>query len=265
MGILTEKYSVLMSVYAKEKPEHLRASIDSILKQTVSADDFVLVCDGFLTPELEEVISELGGGLNVVRLSENVGLAAALAAGLLHCANDLVMRMDSDDVAVPTRAEKQLLAMENADLCGGTAAEFERDIADSVSRRELPSGHDEIVRFARRRNPFNHPTVMFRKSLVEKAGGYSGDFPLAEDYYLWVRMISAGARCANVSDVLVYMRVGDGLYKRRSGRKYYKDMKKFYRYLYKSGFSAYKDYFICTRAQLMGSLFPKLTRKLLRK
>ena len=262
---MTEKYSVLMSVYAKEKPEYLRASIDSILKQTVHADDFVLVCDGPLTSGLEEVISEVGGGLNVVRLAENVGLAAALAAGLSHCANELVMRMDSDDIAVPERAEKQLLVMGNADLCGGTAAEFEKEIADSASKRELPSGHDEIVRFAKRRNPFNHPTVMFRKSVAEKAGGYSGEFPLAEDYYLWVRMISAGARCINLADVLVYMRVGDGLYKRRGGRKYYKDMKKFYLYLYKSGFSAYKDYLICSIAQFMGVMFPKLTRKLLRK
>jgi len=262
---LIEKYSVLMSVYAKEKPSNLRESIGSILQQTVVSDDFVLVCDGTLTDELEEAISEFGGQVNAVRLSENVGLAGALQEGLSHCKHDLVMRMDSDDIAALDRAEKQLAAMKSADLCGGVAAEFETDISDSSSRRELPREHDKIVQFAKRRNPFNHPAVMFRKSFVEKAGGYSGEFPLAEDYYLWVRMIAAGARCANLADVLVYMRVGDGLYERRRGFRYYRDMKKFYRYLYKSGFSSYKDYFICNSAQFMGSMFPRLTRKLLRK
>ena len=258
-------YSILMSVYNKERPEHLRASVGSILAQTVAADDFVLVCDGPLTPELDKVIAEFGDKLNAIRLAENRGLAGALAEGINYCKHELVMRMDSDDLAVPERAEKQLSAMENVDICGGVAAEFTDDISDSSMRRTLPLLHDEIAKFARRRNPFNHPAVMFCKSVVEASGGYDGEFPLAEDYYLWVRMIKAGARCANLPDTLVYMRVGGGLYERRGGRKYYKDMKKFYRWLYQSGFSGYGDYLICKGAQLMGAMFPRFMRKFLRK
>ena len=172
-----EKYSVLMSVYHKEKTEYLRQSMDSMLNQTVAPDEFVIVCDGPLGEELDRVLLEyaaLHSCIKLVRLPENVGLGAALNAGLRACTNPIVARMDSDDVSMPDRIELELCAMnrENADIVSGTIIEFNTNTEEELARRVLPENMDGIRQFSRRRNPFNHPAVMFKKESVEKAGGY---------------------------------------------------------------------------------------------
>ena len=161
-------YSVLMSVYHKEKPEHFRMAIQSMLDQTVRADDFVIVCDGPLTDELNGVLAwaeeTLGKRLTIVRLPVNGGLGKALNEGLKHVRNELVARMDSDDVSLPERCELQLNAFsENPEISvlSGTIEEFETDMQNVTAQRVLPEKHEEIFAFAKRRNPFNHPCVMF--------------------------------------------------------------------------------------------------------
>ena len=245
MNAGAEEYSVLMSVYAKEDPEYLTSSIRSILDQTVPTDDFVIVCDGPLTNELESVLRDFKGSINLVRLSENQGLGKALEAGLASCRHDLVARMDSDDIAYPDRMEKQLRAFcedPELSLMSGTVTEFVNTVSAVTGKREVPLSDADIRSFSRKRNPMNHPAVMFRKSAVKEAGGYSEDYPLFEDYYLWIRMLRNGAVAGNTSDPLVYMRVDDKTYQRRGGWKYASDMLRFHKYLKDSGWTSALDY-----------------------
>lgn len=221
-------YSVLMSVYHKERPEFLRQAMESIAKQTVQTNDFVLVCDGPLNEQLDEVITQMqdvfGALLHVVRLEKNMGLGNALNIGIQHCKNDLVARMDSDDISRPDRCERQLRIFSERpglDICSGTVEEFSTQPQNVENRRIVPQTHEEILKFAKKRNPFNHPCVMYRKSAVLAAGSYQ-DFYLLEDYYLWIRMLLNGSVGYNIQEPLLWMRAGSDMYKRRSGWKYAK-------------------------------------------
>lgn len=229
-------YSVLMSVYEKERPEYLRASIKSMLMQTLPCQDFVLVCDGSLTDGLEEVISwaeaELGDRFQCVRLKENQGLGRALREGIAYCRCPVVVRMDSDDISRPERCEKQFHKMRSGDydIVGGSLQEFFQEPGDREILRVLPETPEEIMEFAKVRNPFNHPCVMLKKESVQKNGSYQ-DFPGFEDYFLWIRMLMNGCRGYNIQEVVLDMRTGNGMYGRRGGRSYLKNIIQFQKYL----------------------------------
>lgn len=172
------QYSVLMSVYYKEKPEYLKQAIESILCQTVKPDDFVLVCDGPLNLELDAVIAakqqEMGDTLNVVRLVKNCGLGNALNEGIKHCKNELVARMDSDDISVMDRCQKQVELFEKnpeLDITSGALLEFVTSPDQITGGRTIPCNNDEIIHYSPERCPFNHPCVMFKKVQLS-AGGY---------------------------------------------------------------------------------------------
>lgn len=269
-------YSVLMSVYSKERSEYLRESIQSIFNQTVKTDDFVIVCDGPLTPDLDNLLNEFSLKyphiISLVRLEKNAGLGNALNVGMSHCKNELIARMDSDDIAFQTRCEIQLKCFEenqNLDIVSASLLEFDNSIKNITAIKSLPETNDEIYRYARRRCPFNHPTVMYKKSSVLQAGGYK-DFPLFEDYYLWVRMLNNNVTACNIKQPLLYMRAGENMYRRRGGTKYLKKMWAFRKYLYKSGFCSKFDYFYTVAAQTAICLVPDnlracLYQKLLRK
>ncbi len=270
-------YSVLMSVYKKEDPSFLKQAIDSMFAQTLVTDDFVLVCDGPLTEKLDQVIREEeeahAGVLKVLRREKNEGLGPALNAGLSLCKNDYVARMDSDDLADPKRCQEELDRMEEEglDLVGSFVNEFEKDPKLVKSLRQPPVSHEEIMAFAKKRNPFNHPSVMFSKKAVEAAGGYQ-DMPLFEDYYLWVRMLMQGSKGANIKRPLLSMRVGEGdeLVKRRGGWSYAKCILHFRKTIYQMGFTKRKDYLMSTLPHVMVALMPNrlrsfVYRKFLRK
>lgn len=229
-------FSVLLSVYRKEQPAYLRQSLDSIFTQTLLPDEVVLVKDGPLTDTLDEVVEEYCRKypvIKVVPLSENQGLGRALNEGLKHCSYDLVARMDTDDVAKSERFEKQIAvfcAHPEVDVVGAWIDEFEGNIRNVISVRKLPEKHLDIRVFARKRNPVNHPVVMFRKNAVLAAGGYI-HFPLFEDYYLWVRMLLNGARFYNIPESLLYFRFSPDMFKRRGGWKYARDEFRFQRKL----------------------------------
>lgn len=219
-------YSVLMSVYHKEKPEFLRQSIESMFAQTVPTNDFVLVCDGPLNSELDAVIEEMqqrmNGVLHVVRLEENVGLGRALQAGILECKNDIVARMDSDDISRPERCEKELsflLAHPEISVVGGWIEEFETTPDEVKNKRVVPEDSEAIVAFSKTRNPFNHPSVMYRKDAVLGAGNYQ-NVRFMQDYYLWIHMLIKGYKGWNLQEPLVWMRADSSLFKRRSGKLY---------------------------------------------
>ena len=219
-------FSVLMSVYCKENPLFLDRSMLSIWdEQMVKPSEIVLVEDGPLTNDLYDVIDKwkdkLGLVLNIVKLEHNVGLGDALAIGIKKCTYDLVARMDSDDISMPHRFQKQLdvFMNNNIDVCGSWINEFNCDenIVDSI--RIVPERHSDIVRFAKSRNPINHVTVMFKKRKVLEAGNYQRLF-LFEDYYLWIRMMLNNATFMNIQESLVKVRAGEGQLLRRQGFTY---------------------------------------------
>lgn len=234
------EYSVLMSVYGKDKVEYLNLAIGSMASQTVAPYDYVVVCDGPLTTELDACLDgwreRLGDAMNVLHLPENHGLGYALNVGLSECGCDVVARMDADDISRPRRCEVLLAKMvvENLDLVGGAIEEFDRKPGDMGVVRMPPLSKGEIDIWLKRRNPFNHMSVVFDRHMVEKAGGYE-PFPWMEDYWLWARMIARGCRCANVPDVVVDVRTGEGMYARRSNMAYLKSQVKFFSELRKLG------------------------------
>lgn len=229
--------SVLMSVYYKEKPEYLAACLQSLVVQTLKADEVVLVQDGPISSDLKVIIERFRESLNIVSvpLDENVGLACALNEGLKHCAYKLVARMDTDDIAVPDRFEKQVdFIQSNSDIAAssGFIEEF-NDAGDVLSQRALPLEHDALVKFAKKRSPLSHPAVIYRKQAVLSMGGYPELYP--EDYLLWVKLIQSGYKIANMPDVLVKMRTGEGFITRR-GWKFLKGELIIYHHMYKTGF-----------------------------
>ena len=170
-----QKFSVLMSLYFKEKPEYARACFESLLAQTVKASEWVIVEDGPLTDELYALLDEYEakcpGLIHRVPLKENVGLGKALREGILHCQNELIARMDTDDIAVSDRFEKQLALFEknpDLDICGSHIKEFIDSTDNVVSERKVPTTHEEIAEYQKRRDSFNHMTVMYKKEAVLK-------------------------------------------------------------------------------------------------
>ncbi len=262
-----ENYSVLMSVYYKENSEYLKQAIESIQAQTFPTDDFVLVCDGPLNQELDSVIKkkqqEMKNILNVVRLKKNAGLGNALNKGIQQCKNELVARMDSDDISYPDRCEKQLTVFNTypeISVCSGIVEEFATNPKVVESRRVPPETHAEIREFAKVRNPFNHPCVMYKKTDVEAVGSYK-DFYLLEDYYLWVRMIMAGYQGYNLQEPLLHMRAGTDMYIRRGGLKYAKTQEKLFRFMKNNGFISKGQYIKNCVIRGESSLAPNWLRK----
>lgn len=264
-----KKYSVLMSVYYKEKPEYLKQAIASIQLQTLPTDDFVLVCDGPLNDILDAVIvtkqQEMGETLKVVRLSKNGGLGNALNAGIKYCKNELIARMDSDDIAYPDRCEKQIAVFNThpeVSVCSGIVEEFTSDPNTVDTKRVPPEANAEIIEFAKKRNPFNHPCVMYKKSTVEAVGSYQ-DFYLLEDYYLWIRMLMAGYQGYNIQEPLLHMRAGSDMYLRRSGWKYAKTQAKLFKFMKKQGFIGNGQYIKSCMIRSGSALAPNWLRKLM--
>lgn len=220
------KFSVLMSLYDKEQPEYLAKSLASLVEQTLLADEVVLVFDGLINPNLQQVVNTFKNQLplKIIALEKNVGLGQALNAGLAQCQYDWVLRMDTDDICVPNRFEQQMDFIQNhpnISVLGGQIIEFEGDKAEGKKSRTVPTTHPQIGQYAKSRNPINHMTVAFKKSAVLAVGSYR-HAPLYEDYDLWVRLLMAGCQFANLPDVLVYARAGQAMYERRGGLDYAK-------------------------------------------
>lgn len=223
-----EKFTVLMSVYYKENPSFFDQALESILvNQTLLPSEFVLVCDGELTPELEMVIDKyksLFHDIFQVFRKENGGLGKALSYGLPKCSFPLVARADSDDICVPNRFEKQVDFFERHPEIGIISSyidEFDSDWTHPDHLKKLPLTPEELYQMAKFRNPLNHMAVMMRKDDVIRVGSYR-HIPYVEDYELWVRAMTNGIQIANVGEVLVHARVGNGMVQRRGTKKYIK-------------------------------------------
>lgn len=205
---------------------------------------------------------KMGKILNIVRLPQNVGLGRALNEGIKHCRCELVARMDSDDISYPDRCEKQVMIFSShpeVSVCSGIVEEFSSDVHVVDSRRVPPETQAEIIKFAKSRNPFNHPCVMYKKAAVEAVGSYQ-DFYLLEDYYLWIRMLMAGYQGYNLQEPLLHMRAGSDMYKRRAGWKYAKSQAKLFRFMENKGFIGVHQYICSCIIRCGSSLAPNWLR-----
>ena len=257
-----EKYSVLMSLYKKEHPEYLCLALDSMIQQTVAPDEIVLVEDGPLTDDLyaivEEYSSKFPNLLHIVVNEKNLGLGLALNEGLKACRNELVARMDTDDISKPDRCEKQLRRFEEKpylSIVGSHIDEFVNVKENVISQRRVPTDSEAIYKYAKRRSAFNHPVVMYRKTDVLKQSGYS-DLKRNQDVDLFGRMLFAGCKAENLDEALLWFRSSDELAKRRKSWEntwsYIDTIKKFW----KMGYSSFDDYAIVAVAQTGMYLMP---------
>lgn len=258
--------TVLMSIYAKEKPAHIDSCFKSLLAQTKQANEWVVVEDGPLTLEIYQLLDqyqiEHPNLIKRVRLEENRGLGLALQVGITGCSNELIARMDTDDIAREDRFEKQLAEFEgdpDLDICGSQIDEFEESPNKIVARRIVPTKHEDIVKYQKRRDAFNHVSVMYKKSTVIKAGNYKS-CPLMEDTLLWANMILIGAKCKNIDESLVYVRIGKSMYERRGGWNYFLKYREGRKKVYNTGFMSRWDYLYSLAIQCVVAILPSSIR-----
>ena len=257
-----EKYSVLMSLYIKEKPEYLDLAIKSMVEQTLKPDEIVIVKDGPITDELQAVLDKYSATypelFNIVGYEKNRGLGLALNFGLEHCRNELVARMDTDDISKTERCEKQVKAFEEHpenSIIGSAVDEFYGTPDNVTARRVVPRNYREIYQFAKKRSAFNHPSVMYRKSKVLEFGGYA-NLRRNQDVDLFGRMLFGGCKAMNFEESLLWFRSDENLAKRRKswGNTWsYIDTINRFR---KMGYSSFMDVAIIACAQTVMYLMP---------
>lgn len=240
-------YSVLLPVYERDHPEWFRLAIDSLLNQTNVSDDIVIVVDGPVGDSLEGVLNAYDklSSINIVRIEKNQGLGNALNVGIESAKHDLIGRMDADDISVPNRFELQLAEFSKdpgLEILGGQIAEFINSPNDVLAYRNVPIFYDEIKSFARRRSPFNHPTVMYRKSTIQRLGGYDVSAIRIEDYDLWLRALSVNVRCSNIDSVLLWYRSTKDAMKRRKTLHSLKSHLKAKMKFYNRGYISFTDF-----------------------
>ena len=269
------KFSVSMCVYGKDNPVYFKQAIDSILDQSEKPSEIVLVVDGPIPEKMDYIIKNYEENMvfKVIRLPENKGHGIARRTGLENCSNDLVALMDADDLSVKNRFELQLQEFKkypNLDIVGGYISEFINSPQSVVGKRIVPETDADIKNYMKKRCPMNQMTVMFKKNSVQKVGGYQ-DWFCNEDYYLWIRMALAGMEFANIPQILVKVRVGSDMYKRRGGWNYFKSEAKIQRLMFQKNLISFPRciYNILLRLclqvvvpnRLRGMLFQKFARK----
>lgn len=280
----TKNFSVSMCVYGGDNAEYFEAAVNSIVMQTVLPREIVLVVDGPIPETIENVISKLDSDLldlNVsfkkIYLEKNLGHGDARRICFENCSCPLIALMDADDISVPDRFEKQISFFRyhpNVSVVGGQIKEFfsasnPTDISHFAGSRIVPEDDDQIKKYMKKRCPMNQVTVMFKKDDVAEVGGYI-DWYCEEDYYLWIRLAIAGKKFGNVNENLVNVRVGDEMYQRRGGWKYFKSEAKLQKYMLSNGMINSLRYLInvCERLllqvlmpnKLRGWIFQKLAR-----
>lgn len=249
------KVSALGSLYIKESPIFLEQALDSLLKQTYELDEIILMIDGPILQEHEKVISKnkYTGLLNIYRLENNVGLGEALKTGIGKIQNEYILRFDTDDINDPDRLLHQLEYMlkNGCDICSTNVKEFQENPGDLDLIRRVPENHEEIKRTAKLRNPINHMSVIYKKSVIERVGSYESVFGF-EDYYLWCKCLISNAKFGNLNRNLVFARIGNDMIGRRAGYNYVVKELHFAKLLRRIGFLDTVDYlkFIVFRVPL---------------
>ncbi|MCW3175536.1 glycosyltransferase [Acinetobacter baumannii] len=275
------KFSVLISIYFKEQPDHFNACMESIWNnQTVKPSEIIMVEDGPLTPELDGIIEywkkKLVGVLKVTKLKENVGTGKAKNIGLQQCSNEIICIVDTDDISVPDRFEKQIKVLSNDPelvILGGQIIEFIDDISSPSGMRNVPLTNLELRQYAKKQSPFNNMTIAYRKTKILEVGGYQHHLWM-EDYNLFLRVIAKGYKVQNLQDVLVYARIDNGMHGRRKGFQYIKsekqllDLKKQLKLqnpLYANMLFLIRSAFRLLPANLLGTIYNTFLRKDIKK
>ena len=258
-----ENYSILTTLYKNDNPEFLRQSIDSMLAQTILTNDYVIVVDGPITKELEKVLDEYCKKydfFHIVRLKENGGLGVALRVGIKECKNELIARLDADDLSVPERCELQLNEFEKDSklaIVGSDMYEFDDDPRNLKDLKKMPATSKQIYEYGKRRNPFNHSSVMYKNSVIESMGNYS-TMRRSQDVELWSKVIFSGYKCMNISKPLILFRT-DGSNRVRRKKKWsnVKSDLKIFKRNYKMGYSSLFDYLYICIYQISFYLMPE--------
>lgn len=221
------KFTVLVPVYAKEKAENFKLALDSILNQTLLPNEILIIEDGVLGKDLELIVEKVekqySDIVRVIRLERNIGIGKVRALGVEECKYEWLAFMDSDDISVKDRFEKQITYIKqhpDIDMLGGQVTEFDTTPDNIISKRIMPLEHNEIYEFAKFRNPMNNVSIMFKKSLALKIGNYKIDYGF-EDYEFIVRYLFNGYKVENIPDILVNVRSGQWMMNRRQGLEYF--------------------------------------------
>lgn len=267
---LRPSFTVLMAVYKSEKASFLDQALQSINSQTVKPDQIVIVKDGPLTPELNYVLNRwqtiFGSNYcQLITLSNNRGLGSALHEGTKFVRTEWIARMDSDDIAVKDRFAVQLETIQahpELAILGGQIDEFDKQVNQPIGQRKVPLTNGEIYQFIKFRSPFNHPTVMIKKEILDQVGGYQPDGKI-EDYFLWAKIIAQGEQVMNVSRVLVHMRVGAGMYERRGDWKNLKHIFRLRYFMRRKKIIHLHEEIIGDMLQVVNLLVPGRLRKLI--
>lgn len=274
-------FSVLSSIYHKEHPAHFNACMESIWdKQTLKPTEIVLIEDGPLTPELDQIIAKwqakLGKVLRIKKLEQNVGTGKAKNIGLQECTYDIVCIVDTDDIYVPERFEKQIKFLEknpDVSIVGGQILEFVEDTQNPTGMRNVPLSNEDLRNYAKKQSPFNNMTITYRKSHILDVGGYQHHLWM-EDYNLFLRVIAKGHKIQNLPEVLVYARIDNGMHGRRKGFQYIKsekqllDLKKQLKLqnpLYANMLFLIRSAFRLLPANLLGKIYNTFLRKDIKK
>ena len=236
-----------MSVYKNDKLEYVIKAIDSVLNQSIRPNQYVIMIDGPIDDKLKKILLEYEKKDKIIELyfrEENKGLGITLNEGLNNCKYEYVARMDADDESCKNRFEEQLkilLANINIDVVGCNVLEYDENMKRVLCEKRVPQYSEEIKKFAEKRNPINHPTVMFKKSAILDCGSYE-DCRYFEDYYLWVKLLKNGYSFYNIQKPLYKFRAGKTMYERRGGIAYINCIKNFEFRIYKMG---YINLFMC--------------------
>ena len=262
------KFTVLMSIYINDKKCYVENAINSIINQTLLPNQFVIIVDGPISEDLKKILNDYKKKYSFIDLffrDVNLGLGKTLNEGLKLCKYDYIARMDADDESKLNRFEEQIKYLEKhpeVDAIGCNIAEYDENMNDIVSYRVVPETNEKIRKFLKKRNPFNHPTVIFKKKSVLKVGGYE-DYPYFEDYYLWSKMIANNCIMHNSQKYLYKFRAGSSMFKRRGGYKYLKCIKKFEKGLFNLKIISKKEYYINVSKRYIGALIPNWLRQFL--
>lgn len=270
---MNQKFSVSMCVYGGDNPAFFDAAFSSIVNQTVQPDEIVLTVDGPIPQTIETVIekyrillTESAIAFRMVTLEKNMGHGEARRICFENCNYDLIALMDADDISVPERFERELAIFQKdsaLSIVGGNIQEFVGSPDNCVGKRIVPEMDTDIKSYMQRRCPMNQVTVMFRKADVAEVGGYI-DWFCEEDYYLWLRLALAGKQFANVPENLVNVRVGEDMYRRRGGWKYFKSEARLQWYMLKNHIIGFPRYFInVTQRLVLQVLMPNKIRGLI--
>ena len=266
-----DNYSVIMSVYDKVNPEHLRMSIESIMNQTYKTNEFILIKDGKLTDEQEKVINEIVSNnkylFKIIEFKVNKGAGTAYNAGIDLCTNKWAAIMDSDDIAVKTKFEKQMTYLaknDDIDVIASNAVEFLESTDNIISTRIMPEYNEDIIKFAHSRCPLIQPSAIFNIKKVKSSGSYQHS-PLTEDYDLYIRMIENNCKFYTYQEILYYIRTSEDFFKRRGGFKYLKPILSFKYKHFKNGFFSFYEFLKTFFASLIVALMPNYIRTIIYK